>query len=88
GQLRIGIQDSLTSNWQLSVLEEMKTIARFQSYIPFETLIRWATLNGAEALGFADELGSLEPGKRPGLNLLNLDAGLQLSSQTQVTRLI
>ena len=30
--------DSLTSNWQLSVLEEMKTIARFQSYIDFETL--------------------------------------------------
>ena len=86
-RLTIGT-DSLTSNWQLSVLEEMKTIAKFQSYIPFETLIRWATLNGAEALGFADNLGSLEKGKSPGLNLLNLDASLRLSSQTQVTRLI
>ena len=49
--------DSLTSNWQLSVLEELKTIARFQSYIPFETLITWACLNGAMALGFDDQLG-------------------------------
>lgn len=59
--------DSLTSNWQLSVLEEMKTIARYQSYVPFETILQWATLNGAQALGFDDTLGSLEPGKKPGL---------------------
>ncbi len=62
--------DSLTSNWQLSILEEMKTIARFQSYVPFETLLQWATLNGAQALGFDDTLGSLEVGKTPGLVLL------------------
>ena len=49
--------DSLTSNWQLSILAEMKTIARYQSYVPTEMLLRWATLNGAEALGFEDTPG-------------------------------
>ena len=79
--------DSLTSNWQLSVLEEMKAIARFQSYVPFETMLRWATLNGAEALGYEQDLGSLEKGKTPGLNLLNLGEDLKLTSETDVRRL-
>ncbi len=79
--------DSLTSNWGLSVLSEMKAIARYQSYVPFETLLRWATLNGAEALGFEDSLGSLEPGKRPGLNLLvDFDPEKGLTEETEVRR--
>ncbi len=80
--------DSLTSNWQLSILEEMKTITRYQSYVPFEMLLRWATLNGAMALGFEDELGSIEVGKRPGLLLLDLDERLQLDFSTKVKRLV
>jgi len=65
--------DSLTSNWQLSILDEIKTIAKFQSNVPIETLLKWATLNGAEALSMDEELGSIEVGKRPGINLLNLE---------------
>ncbi len=85
--------DSLSSNWQLSVLEEMKTIARYQSFVPFETLLKWATLNGAQALGFDADLGSIEPGKTPGLNLLeNLthlpNGSYALTSSTTVRRLI
>ncbi len=87
-RLTIGT-DSLTSNWQLSVLEEMKTIARYQRYVPFEALLRWATLNGAQALGFDDTLGSLEVGKKPGLVLLTgLDDAGRLSASASVRRLL
>ncbi len=80
--------DSLTSNWTLSVLDEMKAISRYQSYIPFSTLLKWATLNGAEALGYGAELGSIEVGKKPGLNLLNLNKDLELTNSTEVRRLV
>lgn len=80
--------DSLTSNWQLSVLEELRTISKYQSYVPFETLIKWATLNGAEALGFEDELGSIEVGKKPGLLLMKLGKSGSIDQETTVKRLI
>lgn len=82
--------DSLTSNWQLSVLEEIKAIQRFNSWIPFETLLQWATLNGAEALGFGEDLGSLDPGKRPGLVHLALsgDAPWSLGPEVKATLLV
>ena len=81
--------DSLTSNWQLSILEEMKTIAKYQSYVPFQTLLQWATLNGAQALGFDDDLGSIEVGKCCGLNLLyNLNTKGELGDATQIKKLI
>ncbi|MEM0994122.1 MAG: amidohydrolase family protein [Bacteroidota bacterium] len=76
--------DSLTSNWQLSVLDELKTIHKYQSYIPMETLLQWATLNGAAALGFEADLGSIAIGKTPGLNLLSQD---NLSDTTTVKKL-
>jgi cytosine/adenosine deaminase-related metal-dependent hydrolase len=62
--------DSYASNRSLSILDEMITISKHFPQIPFETLIAWATINGAEVLGFEKELGTLEKGKRPGLNLL------------------
>jgi len=67
--------DSLTSNWQLSVLEEIKTIKKYKSYVPVETLIEWACKNGAEALGYEDKLGTIEVGKTPGLVHIDAIAG-------------
>jgi cytosine/adenosine deaminase-related metal-dependent hydrolase len=76
--------DSLSSNWQLSVLEEMKTISMYQSYVPFDTLLQWATLNGAQALGMDAEIGSLEAGKRPGVLLLTMDVERERVDATTV----
>jgi len=64
--------DSLASNWQLSIWDEMTTIKKFNSYLPNELLIQWATINGAKALQMDDKLGSIEVGKCPGL--LHLDS--------------
>ena len=66
--------DSLASNHQLSVLEELKTISKHSSAIPLQTLLTWATKNGAEFLGLEKKFGTIEKGKKPGLVLIeNLD---------------
>ena len=75
--------DSLTSNWKLSVLDEMKTILKYKSYLNFETVLQWATLNGAEALGYEDQLGSIEIGKTPGINLLKNKQGV-FGAETEI----
>lgn len=59
--------DSLASNTTLSLLDEMRLLA---DEAPLEELLRWATSNGAEALGF-DDLGEIAPSRRPGLLLLS-----------------
>ncbi len=62
--------DSLASNHQLSIAAEIKTIHEHFPQIPFAELLQWATYNGALALGFNDQLGSIEKGKQPGLLLI------------------
>lgn len=75
--------DSLTSNWQLNILEEIKTILKYQSYLDFETVLSWATINGAKALGFDSILGSIEKGKTPGLVLIeNMENGKLTNNST------
>ncbi|UKT63219.1 amidohydrolase family protein [Pedobacter mucosus] len=63
--------DSLASNHQLNILSEMKTLQQYKK-VDFEKLLKWATLNGAEFLSLDDKFGSIEVGKRPGLNLIQL----------------
>ncbi|HEX2605775.1 MAG TPA: amidohydrolase family protein [Flavisolibacter sp.] len=65
--------DSLASNRSLNIMDEIKTFHDYFPDIPLPEMLQWATLNGAEALGFGALLGSFEKGKRPGVNLLDPD---------------
>jgi imidazolonepropionase-like amidohydrolase len=53
-------------------------------------LIKWATINGAVAMGEESSFGSIEPGKKPGLVLIeNADLkNLKLLPATSSKRLI
>jgi cytosine/adenosine deaminase-related metal-dependent hydrolase len=55
--------DSLASNPDLDLLAEARFVNARYPDVPGATLLRMATLSGAEALGFADVTGSLSPGK-------------------------
>lgn len=81
--------DSLASNHQLSILEEIKTIQQHFPHIPLPELLYWSTLNGAELLGLKQKLGSFVKGKRPGIVLIeNAEINtLQLKPET-TSRLI
>ncbi len=62
--------DSLASNHQLSIVEEMKTIALTFPEILLDELLKWSSFNGAEFLGIEEIYGSFEKGKIPGINLV------------------
>ena len=80
--------DSLASNNNLCVLSELKTLhSNFPSLNLTET-IRWATINGAKFLGIDNQFGSIEKGKKPGLNLISNIKGLALTPESKVKKLI
>jgi cytosine/adenosine deaminase-related metal-dependent hydrolase len=67
--------DSLASNNSLSIVEELKTISsnikyQISNIEKLDMILKWATLNGAELFRFDKDLGSIERGKKPGLNLI------------------
>jgi cytosine/adenosine deaminase-related metal-dependent hydrolase len=55
--------DSLASNPDLDILAEARFVQSRYPDFPGDQLLRMVTLSGAEALGWADECGSLEAGK-------------------------
>jgi cytosine/adenosine deaminase-related metal-dependent hydrolase len=63
------------------VLAELQTLHRHFPQLEKKELLQWATLNGAQALQLDDVLGSFEPGKKPGV--LIVDEGF-----TQVKRVL
>ncbi len=80
--------DSLASNHQLSILEELKIISKNFPYIPTETLLQWATINSARALQLDDQLGSFEKGKRPGIILIKNADETQLTEKSSAERIL
>jgi cytosine/adenosine deaminase-related metal-dependent hydrolase len=67
--------DSLASNPDLDLLAEARFLHRLYPDFPGEKLLHMATLAGAEALGWADETGSLTPGKSADLVVIPLSPG-------------
>lgn len=72
------------------ILEWMKTIQLKDSEISLQDLIGLFCLERAKILGRQDELGTLDPGKRPGILLIDrMDyRNLRLSPNSRVKRLI
>lgn len=71
--------DGAPCNNRLDMFTEMRTGALLQKVLhgsralPAQTALRMATINGARALGLADQIGSVEVGKRADLQLINLN---------------
>jgi cytosine/adenosine deaminase-related metal-dependent hydrolase len=82
--------DSLASNTKLSIISELISLQKHFPELSLEDLIKWATINGARALGEEDNFGKIEAGKKPGLLLLqNVDLiNMKLLPESYVTRLI
>jgi cytosine/adenosine deaminase-related metal-dependent hydrolase len=80
--------DSLASNHQLSILEEIKTLQQHFASIPLQTMLQWATINGAKALQTDATLGSFEKGKTPGIVHIDQLNGLSLTETSRSKRIL
>jgi cytosine/adenosine deaminase-related metal-dependent hydrolase len=64
--------DGRSSNPDLDILAEARWLARHDPTLPGEILLGMITRDGADALGWADEVGTLEPGKSADLVVVPL----------------
>ena len=63
--------DSLSSNDSLDMVSELLCLQENFSDVPLGEMLIWACRNGAEFLDKRTILGSIEPGKRPGIVLID-----------------
>jgi cytosine/adenosine deaminase-related metal-dependent hydrolase len=68
--------DSLASNADLSIIDEINTIKKYYPAIAIETLLQMATYNGAKFLGIENTFGSIKINTACGLNLITENRGL------------
>ncbi len=80
--------DSLASNHQLSILEEMKILKKWYPSTSTSNLLLYATSNGAKALSFEERLGDFSRGKKPGIVLIENTQGEEITDTTSCRRLI
>ncbi len=72
--------DGAACNNRLDMFTEMRSMALLQKalhgpeVVPAKQALRIATMSGAKALGFENEIGSLEAGKRADVIVVNLDS--------------
>ncbi len=64
--------DSYSSNWQLSIAKEIQALLQHTA-VTAEQALQMATLNGAKALQWQQDLGSFEKNKQPGIVLIEQD---------------
>jgi 5-methylthioadenosine/S-adenosylhomocysteine deaminase len=76
-QLALGL-DSSTLNDDMDMLQEMRLSANLQRVpgvssetVPLKDIFRMATVNGSKVLGWGETSGTLEPGKRADMILLD-----------------
>jgi cytosine/adenosine deaminase-related metal-dependent hydrolase len=81
--------DSLSSNDDLDMVKELYCIHENFPQVPMTELLEWACLNGARFLSKEDVLGSIVPGKKPGIVLVH-DVGAegQLTKTSHSERII
>ena len=63
--------DSLASNHSLSITDEINALLTNFNWIKIADTLKWATSNGAEALGIENNFGQFIKGKNAGMNHLN-----------------
>lgn len=82
--------DSYASTNTISIFDQMMILLETFPTLSFNDVLKWATLNGANALGFESQLGTFEIGKKPGLNLItNFDFTLMKPTlKSKVKRLV
>jgi cytosine/adenosine deaminase-related metal-dependent hydrolase len=81
--------DSLSSNDDLSMIKEIACLKENFPHVPMGEIFTWASLNGARFLSKDDVLGSIAPGKRPGMVLVKgIDADGNVTKESTSERLI
>jgi len=87
--------DGAPSNNRMTLIDEMWLTSLIHkgrtgdpSVMPAEKIIEMVTRDGAEALGWADEIGSFEKGKKADLIIINPDSAAMLPLNDPVANLV